>query len=215
MLKKSLIIGIYILAAVALAVFRGPLIRWMDSDTVWYLDILIWLAGLLIALVPAIPYGLVAVVIGAKYGAIVGAGINITISVLAAVILFIFVRAAFSEEGRRKTANMRGVVYFTTFAERNPFFAILFARLLPILPAQAVNIFAAITRIPLKMYLYATILGKIPFILLVTLVGDQFINAQDFNGTIITLSLYGIFLCAVYWIYRIYTKAVKNSLSNE
>jgi uncharacterized membrane protein YdjX (TVP38/TMEM64 family) len=207
MLKKSLFIGIYILAAVALALYRGPLILWMDTETVWYLDILICLIGLLIALVPAIPYGLVAVVIGAKYGTIVGTGVNIAISVLAAVILFIIVRAAFSEEGRRKTANRRGVASFTTFVERNPFFAILFARLLPILPAQSVNIFAAITRIPLKLYLYATIIGKIPFILLVTLLGDQFINAPDFNGTIITLSLYGIFLFAVYLIYRIYFKS--------
>jgi uncharacterized membrane protein YdjX (TVP38/TMEM64 family) len=207
LLKKSFFIGIYILAAVVLALYRGPLIRWMETESVWYLDILIWLVGLLIALVPAIPYGLVAVVIGAKYGAIVGTGVNIAISVLAAVILFIIVRSAFSEERRRKTANMRGVAAFTIFVERNPFFAILFARLLPILPAQAVNIFAAITRIPLKLYLYATIIGKIPFILLVTLLGDQFINAPDFNGTIITLSLYGIFLLAVYLIFRNYSKS--------
>lgn len=202
MIKKSLIIGIYILAAIAIAVYRGPLIQWMNLDTVWYLDILIGLTGLLIALVPAIPYGIAAVAIGAKYGAITGSCINIVISVLAAVILFIVVRVAFSEEGRRKAANMKGVAYFTAFAERNPFFAILFARLLPILPAQAVNIFAAITRIPLKLYLYATILGKIPFILLVTLLGDQFNKAPDFKGTMITLSVYGFFLLAVYMIYR-------------
>jgi uncharacterized membrane protein YdjX (TVP38/TMEM64 family) len=213
MLKKSLIFGIYILVAVALAVYRVPLIQWMESDAVWYLDILIGLAGLLIALVPAIPYGIVAVIIGAKYGAIIGSGVNIVISVSAAVIMFIYVRAAFSEEGRHKTANMKGVIYFTTFAERNPVFAILFARLLPIIPAQIINIIAAITRIPWKLYLYATILGKIPFILLVTLLGDQFIHASDFKGTIISLSVYGFFLLVVYWIYRIYSKS--NSLPNE
>jgi uncharacterized membrane protein YdjX (TVP38/TMEM64 family) len=202
MLKKVLILGIYLLAAVALAVYRGPLIRWMESDTVWYLDILIGFVGLLIALVPAIPYGIVAVIMGAKYGAVMGSGVNIVISVSAAVFLFLFVRAAFTEEGRRKTANMRGVATFTEFAERNPFYSILFARLLPILPAQAINIFAAITRIPLKLYFFASLLGKIPFILLVTLLGDQFIHAPDFKGTIITLSVYGIFLLAVYEIYR-------------
>ncbi|TFE19399.1 TVP38/TMEM64 family protein [Cohnella luojiensis] len=206
MLKKSLIIGIYILAAVVLAVYRSPLIRWMSSETVWYVDILIFLSALLISIVPAIPYGIVAVVIGAKYGALIGACVNIAISVLGAIILFIFVRATFSEEGRFKAANMRGIVFFTTYAERNPFFAVLFARLLPIIPAQAINIFAAIMRIPWKVYLYATILGKIPFILMVSLLGAQFLNAPDFKITIITISVYGFFLFLVYGVFRIYSK---------
>ncbi|TFE24960.1 TVP38/TMEM64 family protein [Cohnella luojiensis] len=202
MLKKCLIIGLYILAAISHTVYRGPLILWMSSDTVWYFDILIFLSALLIAIVPAIPYGIVAVVIGAKYGAMIGACVNIAISVLGAIIMFIFVRAAFSEEGRLKTANRRGIKFFTKYAERNPFFAVLFARLLPLIPAQAINIFAAIMRIPWKLYLYATILGKIPFILLVSLLGAQFLNAPDFKVTIIIISVYGFFLLAVYGLYR-------------
>lgn len=197
-----MMVGLYFIIAATLAVYREPLINWMDSTAVGGMDIYIALIGLLIAIVPGIPYGVVAAVFGAKYGVLIGTALNIVISVLAAVILFMMVRVSSSEEGRQRLASRRGIAYLAALAERNAFLAIFFARLLPILPAQAINIFAAITRMSWKTYLYATIAGKIPFILLVTLLGDQFFNTPDIQGIMITVGVYGIFLGVVYWIYR-------------
>jgi uncharacterized membrane protein YdjX (TVP38/TMEM64 family) len=205
LLRKGWVFAAYVLVAVTLFVYRDSLIEWMKSETVWYLDILIWFVGLLIAFVPVIPYGIVAAIIGAKYGAIIGTCINVVISVLAAMMLFALVRASISEEGRRKTARIKGLASLTDIAERNAFFAILFARLLPIVPAQAINIFAAFTRMSWKPFLYATIIGKIPFILMVTFLGDRLINASDVKGGIIViLAVYGIFLLSVYAGFRLY-----------
>ncbi len=204
LLRKGLIIGAYIIAATALFVYRDPIIAWMKADTVWYLDIVTWFAGLLIAFVPAIPYGIVAVIFGAKYGTLIGAAINVIISVLAAMMLFTLVRAVFSKEGRRKTANLKGLAVLAAYSERNAFFAVLFARLLPIIPAQAINIFAAITRMSWKPYLFATVVGKIPFVLFVTIIGDRFINTSDIKSIIVLIGVYGMFLLAVYGCYRLY-----------
>jgi uncharacterized membrane protein YdjX (TVP38/TMEM64 family) len=204
LLRKGWVFAAYLLAAVILFVYRDPLIEWMKSETVWYLDILIWLVCLLIAFLPGIPYGIVAAIIGVKYGAIIGTGINVVISVLAAMMLFALVRASISEERRHKTARIKGLAFLTDIAERNTFFAILFARLLPIVPAQAINIFAAMTRMLWMPFLYATIIGKIPFILLVTLLGDQFIHASDVKDMIVILVVYGIFLFTVYAGFRLY-----------
>lgn len=179
----------------------------MESDLEWYQNILIVLLSLIIAIVPALPYGIVAAVMGAKFGPVTGTLLNVTISVLAALILFLIVRRTFSEQQRTKAANVKGIRFLTTLAETNPFFTILLARLLPIVPAQAVNIYAAITRIPWKPYIIATAIGKVPFIIMVTLLGDRFIQHADLREIFIIVGLYAFFVGLVYVGYRFYITA--------
>ncbi|RED76094.1 TVP38/TMEM64 family protein [Cohnella phaseoli] len=205
MRKKTMFFGIYAGSAIALFSFREPLIRWIEMENTWYLNVLTALIALLVAIIPVIPYGIVAAILGAKYGSFLGAGINIVVSVAAAIILFGLVRGTFTEEGRYKIAHLKGVSFLTKLAERKAFMSILFARLLPIVPAQAINAFAAITKMPWKPYIYATILGKIPFILLVTLIGDQFFNETNYKEIAFSSMVYLLFLGVVYGIYRLYT----------
>lgn len=201
-LKKEVLIGVYVLAAGLLLVFRNPLIRWMETDSLGNQDVFIVLIGLAIAIVPAIPYGIVAAVFGAKYGPIAGTILNVLISVGAAMILFMLIRYVFTAEGRAKAAKMKGIRVLTSYAEQNAFLTILFARMLPIVPAQAVNIFAAITRISWIPYLLATILGKIPFLVMVTLLGDSIIQDADFNEILMIAGGYVLFLAVIYGVYR-------------
>ncbi|WP_161793353.1 TVP38/TMEM64 family protein [Cohnella kolymensis] len=209
--KKVGVIGIYTVAALLLWLNRSSLILWMESDTEWYRNILIVLLALVIAIVPALPYGIVAAVMGAKFGAFTGSLLNVTISVLAALILFMLVRRTFSEQQRTKAANVKGIRFLTKFTETNPFFTILFARLLPIVPAQAVNIYAAITRIAWKPYIIATAIGKVPFIIMVTLLGDRFLQNADFREVFIIVGLYAVFIGVVYVVYRFYVHRVRES----
>ncbi|WP_080837448.1 TVP38/TMEM64 family protein [Cohnella massiliensis] len=201
-MKKAGFIASYILAAGLMLGFRTPLIRWMESNTLGYQDAFIVLIGLIVAIVPAIPYGIVAAAFGAKYGPLAGSLLNVAISVSASLILFWLIRHVFTEEGRSRAAKVNGIRQLAAFAERNAFMAILFARLLPIVPTQAVNIFAAITRISWIPYLLATVTGKIPFLVMVTLLGDQFIQDTNLKVILTIAGGYVLFLVVVYGVYQ-------------
>lgn len=205
-MKKAWLIGSYAIAAVILIVYRDPLVIWIESGSNRNDDLLVWIIGLLVAVVPVLPYGIVAAVIGAKYGIVVGTFVNVAISVLAAMILFSAVRLTFSKEERAKASQAKGLRKMTVLVERNAFFAIFFARLLPIVPAQAVNIYAAVTRIPWFHYLVATIFGKIPFIILVTLLGNRFFQDANIKEMAIIVGIYGALIGLVYGVYRFYVK---------
>lgn len=178
--------------------------KWMALDSIWYHDVLVAFACLIIAVVPAIPYGVIAAIIGAKYGFAAGAALNLIISVTASIVLFLLVRLFFSEEGRVKTANRKGFRMLTQYAEHNAFFTVFFARTLPIVPAQVVNVLAAVTRMPLQPFIWGTIIGKIPYLATVTLVGDQVMKNADITQLIILAAGYLLFVCLVYGIYRLY-----------
>ncbi|MBN2981804.1 TVP38/TMEM64 family protein [Cohnella algarum] len=212
-MKKVLVMGAYAAAVVILIINRDSLVSWMEADLEGYQHILMWLAGLIIAVVPALPYGIVAAVFGAKYGLLTGSLLNIGISVLGAIILFALVRRTFSQEERAKASKVKGLHYLTDFTENHAFLTILIARLLPIVPAQAVAIFAAITKIAWIPYLSATILGKIPFLLFITLLGDRFYRYESTNEIFMIVIGYGMFLAVVYVIYRRYWKSKVNNHS--
>lgn len=201
-MKKDWILAAYLLIASLLLIFRVQLMSWLESDAPWYQDIFVIVLAFIIALVPALPYAIAAVIIGAKYGTVIGAAINVTISVLAAIVLFAIVRYVVTPEYRQKASGIKGISHLTSFTEGNAFIAILFARLLPFVPAQAVNIYASLTRMQWKPYIYATVLGKLPFVITVSLFGDRIMtNSEPQDWLWIGLG-YGLFLLMVFWIYR-------------
>lgn len=201
-MKRWLLAGLYLAAAVLLLFYRGSIAVWLEADGSWLHFVGVLLIGFIIALVPGIPYSVVAVLLGAKYGPVMGTIINLALSAGAAVVLFLIVRNSFTPEQRRKAAGMRGVFRLTVFAERDPFMAVLFARLLPIAPAQAINIYSALTRMRLLPYAIATVLGKIPFLLTMTVLGHDFFKTRQWNSVSLTVGIYAAFLCSVLVVYK-------------
>jgi uncharacterized membrane protein YdjX (TVP38/TMEM64 family) len=104
----------------------------------------------------------VAGIIGAKYGPFIGGILNVLSSTLAAGLLFVLVRLVFQEQGIRLLAKFKRVDQFTTLMERNAFFAVLLARLIPFVPAAFVNVYTAISRMRVGTFVAATLIGKIP-----------------------------------------------------
>ncbi|MFC5530286.1 TVP38/TMEM64 family protein [Cohnella yongneupensis] len=202
MTRRTLIFILYLALAALLFVYRSSIVNWMRSESVWYLDIAVLLTGFLIAVIPAIPFGLFAPIMGAKYGMIAGFAINLTVSLLGAMTLFSIVRASFTQEDRRAFTQKRGLSYLNRLAERNAFMAILIARLLPFIPAQATNVVAALTRMGWKPFFLATLIGKIPFFMLVSIVGDQWMSGLNLRTAALIVCIYGLFLLAVFAVYR-------------
>ncbi|MET3805626.1 putative membrane protein YdjX (TVP38/TMEM64 family) [Nakamurella sp. UYEF19] len=92
-----------------------------------------------------VPIGLLLVVVGANIGAIAGFGIGRVL-------------------GRETVRRIVGVRFerFDALLERRGFFAILTARLIPVVPFTAVNYLAGLTVVRLRDFVAGTVLGMIP-----------------------------------------------------
>ncbi|MBW5446324.1 hypothetical protein GE107_09660 [Cohnella sp. CFH 77786] len=208
-MKKWMALLVYVLLAIALWIYQEQLYAWLRRDAgSWSGELPVIGAAFLVALIPAIPYGAAAVMLGAKYGAAAGSLLNVGVSVSAAAVLFLVVRNVLTAEQRRKASGMKGVRRLTDWFEKSPFFAVLLARMIPVVPAQAVNIYAALTRMNVLPYLAATLLGKLPFLLAATLLGDQLTAASGWRNAIVTAGAYAVFLALAAMIYRV--KRIRN-----
>jgi len=198
--NKWLLVALYAIAAALCIIYRNELLIWIQKPgTPVLLPAL--LVATLIALVPVIPYGVVGAVIGAKFGFLVGSFINVAASTIAAVIIFALVRVSFADGTRRLLTRYKNIERFTRYVEEHPFLAVLFARLIPIVPAQAVNIYAGLSKMKLSIFLFATIIGKIPVMITFALAGDQVF--KDAKNTLIVIGVYLAFLLVVFGSYRI------------
>jgi uncharacterized membrane protein YdjX (TVP38/TMEM64 family) len=142
--------------------------------------------------------------IGAAYGPLIGGLITWGASLTAAVLMFSLIRYGFAAAGNAYLAKFPKLERFTQGYERNAFLTILFARMIPVLPAAAVNIYSGLTTVPFRVFFVASAIGKLPEMLVFALVGDQLLNSWRHLG--VTLLLYGLFLLVVYAVYRRFQK---------
>ncbi|GIP37095.1 hypothetical protein J31TS4_03750 [Paenibacillus sp. J31TS4] len=204
MVTKWIGLLLYVISIGVIWMYKMPILDWLQADVTG--STFIWLAGaaVLFALVPAIPYGIIAGLIGARYGAVAGGLLNVACSTLAAIILFLIVRLAFREQGRRWISRSRRADRFLCVMETNAFWAVLTARLLPFVPAQAVNAAAALSRMKIGVFALATCLGKLPVMFTFALVGEQ--ATADLFGAGRTVLLYTLLVAAGFFAYRWYRR---------
>ena len=139
MIKKWITLLGYVAAIIVIVMNKDPILRWLDDESANNL-LLLFGAAVLLALIPIVPYGVVAGIMGAKYGPFWGGFLNVISSTLAAALLFLSVRTVFQEQGRRLLSKYKRMDRFTELMERNAFLAVLTVRLIPFVPAAAVNI---------------------------------------------------------------------------
>ncbi|WP_254611577.1 TVP38/TMEM64 family protein [Paenibacillus sp. JMULE4] len=186
---------------------KGPILRWLDAESANHL-LLLFGAAVLLALIPIVPYGVVAGIMGAKYGPFWGGFLNVISSTLAAALLFLSVRTVFQEQGRRLLSKYKRMDRFTELMERNAFLAVLTARLIPFVPAAAVNVYTAISRMRFGPFFAATLLGKIPVMFVFAVIGDQLLS--DLRDVLWTSLIYVLFLSVVFLIYWFFRRRSNN-----
>jgi uncharacterized membrane protein YdjX (TVP38/TMEM64 family) len=202
MIKKWLLFLGCVIAIIVMILNKDPILCWLDDDSANNL-ILLFSVAVLLALVPVVPYGIVAGIFGAKYGPFLGGLLNVISSTLAAALLFLSLRLVFQEQGIRLLAKFKRMHQFTALMERNAFLAVLTARLIPFVPAAAVNVYAAISHMRFGTFVAATLVGKIPVMFVFAVIGDQLLSDL---GNVLWISLiYTLFLSVVflmYWFFR-------------
>ncbi|MDO7905212.1 TVP38/TMEM64 family protein [Paenibacillus sp. JX-17] len=198
-MRKWLIPAGYVSVLGLAFIYRYELLDWARAPHPW--PVLVLIAACL-ALFPIIPYKLVIALIGYAYGAWWGAVICWIGSTAAAVLIYGAVRLAFQEQGRRYLDRIPGLGRLTDFMEKHPFGAILIARLLPIVPQPAVNVYAGVALFPFWSYTLASGIGKLPGIALYAFLG----------GTLLDHPVQAVILFAAYlglaggslWGYRLW-----------
>lgn len=153
----------------------------------------------LLAAIPGIPFGMVSGIIGAKYGVLVGGMMCLIASTLAAAFVYFLFRFLFQEQGARLLERYVSFRRMDQFLKRHAFWSILIARIIPIMPAAMINIYAGVFRLPFKTFLLSSFLGKIPIMFTFTLMGDS-LNAGT-QAWMFVLLFYALFLLIAYGVY--------------
>ena len=200
MIKKGIIFFLYAAGIAAIITYKQPMLSWLaHSDT----ERLPWLIGaaILLAAVPAVPFGIVAGIMGAQYEPVWGTLINVAASAIAAALQFLAVRGLFQKQGRQFVKKFKRIDHFILFLERHAFLAVITARLLPFVPAPVINAASAISHMSFGNFFLATVMGKFPVMVLFAIMGDMLLFSSV-SGMMWTLIIYALFLLTVYAGYR-------------
>jgi uncharacterized membrane protein YdjX (TVP38/TMEM64 family) len=206
MIKKMGIVIIYIIGAVALFVLHEPLLMWIQSTSPSVLVVILF--ATVIAFFPLIPYGLVGGVIGVLFGPWLGGLVTWMSSIIASLLFFLVVRYGYQDWGYRVLfQSYKPIHRLADQFERHAFIAILFARILPIVPSVAVNLFSALSRVPFQTYALASALGKLPAMLLYSLVGSSLWSNEE-GWTLPSLIVVGyvVFLAITVYLYKLWKR---------
>ncbi|MBB3110825.1 putative membrane protein YdjX (TVP38/TMEM64 family) [Paenibacillus phyllosphaerae] len=155
---------------------------------------------------PVIPYPVVGGVLGAAFGPVTGGVVAWTGSTLASLLMFLFIRYYYQELGRRMLRQSKHLDRLTGLFERNAFLAVLFARMIPIMPSIVINGYAALSQVRFSVYAAASALGKIPSMLLFAVVGSEAVTAP--GRIVAVILLYGGFLGLTLLVYRRWNRSV-------
>ncbi|WP_155667905.1 TVP38/TMEM64 family protein [Ornithinibacillus caprae] len=184
--------------------YREPLLLWLNQSSLAQLPIMFLLA-ILFSTIPIVPFTVFAGLMGAKYFVWIGAAINWTGSVGAAVIFFVLARYFFVEQFQKYISKYDKVQKFDRIISQNAFIAILFTRMIPIIPTPVVNIYSGISSMLFRQYIAATALGQIPGMIVYAYLGNQLFTSlwAFFMGILIYVG----FILLVIPIYRRWNKA--------
>ncbi|RAP76145.1 TVP38/TMEM64 family protein [Paenibacillus montanisoli] len=199
-MKRGLIIFCYALVIAIVWLNRTGLLQWVKTGEAPLPLIVLLVVGL--ACVPIIPFSAVIGTMGYVYGPLLGALLSLLGAWLAGMIMYGLFRYGFRERGRALLRCYKLTERWTAMVERHPFQSVLLARLMPIVPQTAVNVYAAVAAIPFLHYASASFLGKVPAMLIFAFIGDRI--SADWQSLLLVAGVYVLFLLLVYGSYRIW-----------
>lgn len=171
-----------------------PWLKDLDSSS-WPIILLI---SVMLGMVPVIPFALVSSILGVKYGLWGGSGMSVIASSLAAIFAYWIFGQGGAGGGKQSSINR-----INTWNERirnHTFFFVLIGRMLPFIPAVFINGYAGLFKIPFAPFLTATVIGKIPMMLVFAYVGVSVTSGSLYWVPL--LLIYSGFLGVIYMIYK-------------
>lgn len=154
-----------------------------------YAAVLGMLAVLFQTIIPFVPFVLVAGANVLVFGLGWGFTINYFMSVFGALIAFLFARYYAHEAIARRLERYPLMHVFNKKLEKHGLFYVLSGRLIPVIPSAAINFGSGLTKIRIRDFLVATVLGKIPIILLESFIGHDLVHFHENRGRLLLLLL--------------------------
>lgn len=208
-MQKKITLALLYLGIALLIYFYGEYVLiWLEeASPEWVL--LTMLIATLMALFPIIPYPIIGGIIGAAYGSGLGAFVTWFGSSLASILMFLFIRYGYQDWGNQILhQKYTSLAKVTSLFERNAFLALLFTRLIPVIPSIIVNVYAALSRVSFLTYAIASTLGKIPAMFLFALLGNQLVSNP--KNMLITVSVYSLFILITLFFYQMWKRTKNN-----
>ncbi|MNO19086.1 SNARE associated Golgi protein [compost metagenome] len=169
-MRKWLTVLLYVSGIFLAFIYRYDILAWLREDHNLFLGLG---AATLLAMFPVVPYKLIIGIYGFAYGSLAAAVICWSASTLAGAVIYGIVKYMFQAKASTYLSSVPALDKFTLAVQRRPFAAVVLARLAPVIPQMAVNIYAGAAGLPFWSYLAASGLGKIPGIALYAFLGGE------------------------------------------
>ena len=192
MLARRIVTILLFLAIIAVGyVYQDQLVDWIKGGGQTAVIVSIVFVAILVFF-PVMPFVVVAGIIGAVFGTWYGSLVSLAGALLGAVIMFLMSRYGFRDWAQRMLQKYPKVKEYESYFEKNAFLGILFVRVVPVVPSPAVNVISGISRVSVLTFFVASLLGKIPSIVIFTFAGSNF--GENKTGSFIT---YGVYFVAI------------------
>jgi uncharacterized membrane protein YdjX (TVP38/TMEM64 family) len=201
-MKTRYLVIFYLAMIIIFFIYKDPIIYWMQFGHAPILLIFLIAVGFIIF--PVLPFKIVIGVLGYIYGTLLGALISWSAATVGSVIIFLLVQLFFLKQGQAYLLKFKRVEKLKIMIEKSPFFAILIARMIPIMPQGLVNVYVALIPIRLLTYTLASAIGKIPGMIVYAYIGKHLLS--DMDNLFIAIGIYALFLLFTYLIYRLWLK---------
>lgn len=191
MLKK--ILGIIVMITIiAVGFFQKE--AWLDAIKAGGMFSVLFSMLLIAADVffPIVPFALVAALNGAVFGTANGIWITLTGSMLGTILLFFLARYSFRDWARKKVQAYPAIQSYEASFNKNAFTAVLLGRLIPVIPSLVMNVICGLSQVRWHVFFFASLIGKIPNIVVVTIAGANFTSNK-----LLSISIYGAYILII------------------
>ncbi|MCZ8520238.1 MULTISPECIES: TVP38/TMEM64 family protein [Paenibacillus] len=165
------------------------------SDTLNSLGLLGQACGALLillqTLVPFVPFVVVAGANVLLFGFWLGFLVNYVFACLGAVIAFLGTRRFGRQWAQSRLSKYKAAGRFNEKLEKHGLLYIAISRVTPVLPSFGINMAAAVMNVRARDFILGTLIGKLPMILLESMIGHDLLHFTQYKGRL--LILLGVF----------------------
>lgn len=148
-------------------------------------------AGMLLVVLqtifPFVPFVLVAGANVLLFGFWLGYAVNYVFSCLGAILSFLLVRRYGQAWAIKKLAPYGYIGKLNDKLERHGLLYIMLSRIIPIFPSFAINLAAAVMKVRARDFIIGSMLGKLPMILLESMIGHDLLFIRHHKGRLLLL----------------------------
>lgn len=148
------------------------------------------------------PFMILSGAAGIVYGLFWGVMISWAGEVIGAIVMFVFARYFFRHMIEGWIEKSKYLKQVDDYSAKNGFHALLIARLLPLAPSGIITAVAAISKMSFRDFMLATVLGKLPPVVIKVLLGHDLAFAGENMTRLIVVVLLVVVIYAGMWWYK-------------